>query len=129
MTEKTEAKVISRRRAFSILGLAALSLAMAPTVLTVSDAEAQQPSTASGTGTAPKTGATSAPQSGAQRRHERREARRNRRHERREARRERRQQRREARNQRREERTTGQANRRQQQRGATPPASSTPQQH
>ena len=118
MTEKTEAKVISRRRAFSILGLAALSLAMAPTVLTVSDAEAQQPSTASGTGTAPKTGATSAPQSGAQRRHERREARRNRRHERREAR-----------NQRREERTTGQANRRQQQRGATPPASSTPQQH
>src|SRR4029077_2477523 len=34
-------EMISRRRAFALLGLAALSLAVPPTILTVSDAEAQ----------------------------------------------------------------------------------------
>ena len=42
MTEKIELELISRRRAFSLLGLtAALSFAIPATVLTVSDAEAQ----------------------------------------------------------------------------------------
>ena len=42
MTEKIELELISRRRAFSLLGLtAALSFAVPATVLTVSDAEAQ----------------------------------------------------------------------------------------
>ena len=36
MTEKHETKIISRRSAFGILGLGALSLVVAPTVLTVS---------------------------------------------------------------------------------------------
>ena len=44
MTEKIELELISRRRAFSLLGLtAALSFAVPATVLTVSDAEAQTP--------------------------------------------------------------------------------------
>jgi hypothetical protein len=134
VTETTEMEVISRRRAFSILGLAALSLAMAPTVLTVSDAEAQQPSTT------PQTGTATTPQTGAGRRQERRRERTEQRQERRTARTERRQKRRaartERRNERREarherstERTTGRANRRQQRNGTTPPTSSTPQQH
>jgi hypothetical protein len=43
MSEKINLEMASRRRAFSLLGLglAALSLAALPTVLTVSDAEAQ----------------------------------------------------------------------------------------
>ncbi len=41
MSEKIKSEMISRRRAFSLLGLAALSLAVLPTILTVSDAEAQ----------------------------------------------------------------------------------------
>ena len=41
MSEKIKSEMISRRRAFSLLGLAALGLAVPPTVLTVSDAEAQ----------------------------------------------------------------------------------------
>jgi|SRR5450759_3617800 hypothetical protein len=42
MSEKIKSEVISRRRALSLLGLvAALSLAVPPTVLMVSDAEAQ----------------------------------------------------------------------------------------
>ena len=127
MTEKSETEMISRRKAFSILGLAALSLAMAPTVLTVSDAEAQQPGTASGQNLQTGTGAT--PQTGTERRQERRTARTERRQERRNARTERRHQRREARHERREERTTGRADRRQQRNGTTPPTSSTPKQH
>ena len=127
MTEKSETEMISRRKAFSILGLAALSLAMAPTVLTVSDAEAQQPGTASGQN--PQTGTGATPQTGTERRQERRTARTERRQERRNARTERRNQRREARHQRREERTTGRADRRQQRNGTTPPTSSTPKQH
>src|SRR6516165_920157 len=117
MTEKHETEMVSRRRAFSILGLAALSLALSPTVLPLSDAEAQQP------GTTPQTGTTTTPQTGTQRREERRQerterrqARRTARTERRQARRtartERRHERREARHERREERTTGRADRR-----------------
>ena len=58
----SESEVISRRKALSLMGLAAaFSLAAAPTVLTVSDAEAETV--------------------GMERRHERREHRRERRHE------------------------------------------------
>jgi hypothetical protein len=85
-------KMISRRGAFSLLGLAAaLSFAVPTTVLMTSDAEAQAQPIAP----APSVPATSAPAtSGMERRqerragrHERREARRAGRHERREARR------------------------------------------
>jgi hypothetical protein len=62
---------ITRRSAFCVLGLGALSLAVLPTVLTVSNAEAQQPT--------PET----APQTGTERREERREHRGERREERR----------------------------------------------
>ena len=134
VTEKSEMEMMSRRRAFSILGLAALSMAMSPTVLTVSEAEAQQPSTQT-----PQTGTTTTPQTGTQRREERREGRTERRQERRTARTElrqarriarteRRHERREARDERRTERTTGRADRRQQRNGTNPPTSSTPQQ-
>jgi hypothetical protein len=46
---KLNAEVISRRKAFSLLGLATLCLTAPAAVLTVSDAEAQQPAP----GTAP----------------------------------------------------------------------------
>ena len=59
VTEKNETETISRRRAFSLLGLAALSLAMSPTILAVSDAEAQQPST--NAGQTPQTGTATTP--------------------------------------------------------------------
>ena len=76
----SESEVISRRKALSLMGLvAAFSLAAAPTVLTVSDAEAETV--------------------GMERRHERREHRRERRHERRHERREHREERREERKQ------------------------------
>ena len=53
MTEKIESELISRRRALSLLGLAAaFGLAVPPTVLTVSDAEAQYTAPAA----APQTG-------------------------------------------------------------------------
>lgn len=70
MSEKMEPEMISRRRAFSLLGLAALGLTVLPSVLTGSDAEAQT--------------------AGIIRRQERREGRRVRREERRTARRARR---------------------------------------
>ena len=114
VTEKNETEMISRRRAFSILGLAALSLALSPTVLPLSDAEAQQPSTA------PQTGTATTPQTGTQRREERRQERTERRQGRRTARTERRHERREARNERRTDRTTGRADRRQQRNGTKP---------
>jgi hypothetical protein len=41
MSEEIKSEMISRRRAFSLLGLAALCLAVPATILTVSDAEAQ----------------------------------------------------------------------------------------
>ena len=100
-------KMISRRGAFSLLGLtAALGFVVPTTVLMTSDAEAQAQPTAPAT-SAPATSApvTPAPAtSGMERRqgrragrHERREARRAGRHERREARRTARHMRREAR--------------------------------
>ena len=75
MGEKSE--MISRRKMLSLLGLGALSLAVPGTLLTVSDAEAQQtaPQTPASTPTAPQTGT------------ERRQARRTRRVSRRAARR------------------------------------------
>ena len=73
MTEKSE--MISRRRIFSILGLATLGLAAMPTLLMVSEAEAQTSTT-----TPPP------PQTGTQRRQERRTERTRRRKERRTAR-------------------------------------------
>jgi len=107
VTEQNETEMISRRRAFSFLGLAALGLAVSPTVLTVSDAEAQQPNTQN-----PQTGTTTTPQTGTQRRQERRTERT-----------ERRQERRTGRTERRTERSEGRAERR----GTTPSTSSTPQ--
>jgi hypothetical protein len=65
MREKIKSEMISRRKALSLFGLAAaLGLAVPPTVLMVSDADAET--------------------AGMERRHERREHRRERRHERRE---------------------------------------------
>ena len=100
-------QLISRRGAFSLLGLAAaLGFAVPTTMLTESDAEAQvQPTTPAPTAPAPTAAAPVAPAtSGMNRRqarragrHERREARRTGRHERREARRNAREMRREAR--------------------------------
>jgi hypothetical protein len=98
VTEQNEMEMISRRRAFS-LGLAVLSLAVSSTVLTVSDAEAQQPSTQN-----PQTGTTTTPQTGTERRQERRAGRTERRQERRTGRTERRTERREGRTERRTER-------------------------
>ena len=73
MTGKSE--MISRRRAFSILGLATLGLAVIPNLLMVSEAEAQT------TTTTPHP-----PQTGTERRQERRTERTRRRKERRTAR-------------------------------------------
>jgi len=95
-------KLISRRGAFSLLGLVA-ALVLPTTVLTTSDAEAQtQPSPAApapttATPAAPATPGMTRGQARRAGRHERREARRNARHERREARRNAREMRREAR--------------------------------
>ena len=84
MSAIIKSEMISRRKALSLMGLAAaFGLAAAPTVLTVSDAEAQT--------------------AGMERRQERRAAR----HERRMARTERRQERRTGRHERREVRRTG----------------------
>jgi hypothetical protein len=97
MSAKIKSEAISRRSALSLLGLAALSLAVPATVLTVSETEAQQAAPPPPT----------APQSGMERRHERRKHRRERRHERRKHRMERRQARRKHRVERREERRKG----------------------
>lgn len=57
MSKIVESEVISRRRAlFSLLGLAALGLAVPAAVLTVSDAEAQTPAAPAAVPTAPTTG-------------------------------------------------------------------------
>ena len=80
-------KMISRRDAFSLLGLAvALGFAVPTTVLTTSDAEAQTQTTAPAP-TAPATSGMNRRQTRRAGRHERREARRNAREMRREARR------------------------------------------
>ena len=98
MSAIIKSEMISRRKALSLMGLAAaFGLAAAPTVLTVSDAEAQ-------TAAAPT---AAAPTAGMERRQERRAARHERRQERRMARTERRQERRAGRHERREVRRTG----------------------
>jgi len=90
-------KMISRRGAFSLLGLtAALGFVVPTTVLMTSDAEAQAQPTAPAT-SAPATSGMERRQARRAGRHERREARRAGRHERREARRTARHMRREAR--------------------------------
>jgi hypothetical protein len=88
MSAIIKSEIISRRRALSLMGLAAaFGFAAVPVILTVSDAEAETV--------------------GMDRRHERRAARHERRQERRTARTERRQERRTARTERRQERRTG----------------------
>ena len=85
MSAVIKSEMISRRKALSLMGLAAaFGLAAAPTVLTVSDAEAQ----------AAAAPTAAAPTAGMERRQERRMARTERRQERRTARTERRQERR-----------------------------------
>jgi len=76
---KLNSEIVSRRKALSLLGLATLGLTAPATVLTVSDAEAQQ----AAPGAAPST----APETGTERRQERRTSRTRRRTGRREARR------------------------------------------
>jgi hypothetical protein len=84
--KEIKSEVISRRSALSLLGLAALGLAVPTTVLTVSDAEAQQPAAPTAPGGAPMTG-TERRQERRTRRVSRRKARRKGRAERRELRR------------------------------------------
>ena len=85
MSAIIKSEMISRRNALSLMGLAAaFVLAAAPTVLTVSDAEAQ--TAAAPTATAPTAGMERRQQRRAGR-HERREVRRTARHERRQERR------------------------------------------
>jgi hypothetical protein len=91
-----KSEVISRRSALSLLGLAALGLALPTTVLTVSDAEAQ-----------PATPPTGDAQTGTERRQERRTRRRERRQERRAGRQERRKVRRTGSKERQEQRSPG----------------------
>jgi hypothetical protein len=108
-------KMISRRGAFSLLGLAAtVGFAVPATALITSDAEAQvqptapAPSAPAPSALAPSAPATSAPAtSGMERRQERRASRTERRQARRTARTERRQARRTARTERREARRKG----------------------
>jgi hypothetical protein len=114
-----ECEAISRRNALS-LGLAALfSLAATPILLTVSEAEAQQPATPPATaptpGTTPPTDTTPGTERRLERRRRRRArraARRDRRRARRTARRDRRQARRAARRDRRQDRREGRRERR-----------------
>jgi hypothetical protein len=103
-------KMISRRGAFSLLGLAAaLGFVVPTTVLTTSDAEAQvQPTAPTPTAPAPSAPATS----GMEQRQERRTDRTERRTERRTGRTERREARRTGRTKRREARRTGRTERR-----------------
>ena len=92
MSGKIKSQMISRREAFSLLGLAAaLGFALPAEVLTASDAEAQAQTTvpAQTTAPAPSGGTVGMQRRHARRtgRHERRHARRTGRHERRETRR------------------------------------------
>jgi hypothetical protein len=90
MSEKIKVETISRREAFSLLGLtAALGFAVPITLLTGSDAEAQAPAPATTTAPAATGGTT-----GMQRRQERRTGRHTRREERRTGRHTRREERR-----------------------------------
>ena len=90
MSEIIKVEPISRRKAFSLLGLtAALSFAVPITLLAGSDAEAQAPAPAPTAAPAPTGGTLGMQRRHARRagRHERREERRTGRHERREKRR------------------------------------------
>jgi hypothetical protein len=69
MSEKVRYEVISRRRALSLMGLAALSFAVPPALLRVSDAKAQPASPPAGS---PPAGAQTGTQTGTERRQERR---------------------------------------------------------
>lgn len=108
MSEIIKTEVLSRRKALSIMGLAAaFALAAPPIILTVSDAEAQVDQPAPGgekTGPERREGRH---EHRRERRHERREHGRERRHEQRGHRRERHEERREHRRDRREEPGTG----------------------
>ena len=53
---KLNSEVFSRRKALSLLGLATLGLTVPATVLTLSDAEAQQAAPGTAPSTAPETG-------------------------------------------------------------------------
>ena len=92
--KEIKSEVISRRSALSLLGLAALGLAVPTTVLTVSDAEAQQQPAAP---TAPGAAPAATPMTGTERRQARRTRRVKRRVYRRKARRKGREERRELR--------------------------------
>jgi hypothetical protein len=109
MSEKIELEMLSRRSVFSLLGVAMLSLAV-PTVLSVSDAEAQQP--------IPPTTTTAPPLTGTERRQERRIERTERRQGRRTRRMERRLTRREGRRTRRAVRRENRTERREERRDA-----------
>jgi len=101
MSERPEPKQVSRRNALAFFGYAAVfGLVATPTILTVSQAEAQT-TTAPATPTTPP---TDAPKSGTERRQERRTGRTERRQERRTGRTERREQRRTGRDERRDAR-------------------------
>src|SRR5215472_14428308 len=108
MSDKIKTEVLSRRRVLALLGLTTLSLTV-PTVLTVSDAEAQQP-------TPPASEPAASAQTGTERRQERRIRRTERRQERRARRQERRLTRREGRRTRREVRREGRTERREERR-------------
>ena len=106
MGECSESRRVCRRSALALFGYAAVfELVASPAILTVSDADAQTPTT-------PATPSTEAPKSGTERRQERRAGRAERRQERREGRAERRQERREGRAERRQARRTGRTERR-----------------
>ncbi len=59
-----EATQVSRRRAFSLLGLTTLAFALPTQVLTSSDAEAQQTTPPAGQQAAPPAGQSTAPEHG-----------------------------------------------------------------
>ena len=109
MSEEVKTNVLSRRKVLAFLGLTTLSLTVS-TVLTPSDAEAQQPT--------PPTAAPPGAQTGTERRQERRIRRTERRQERRTRRTERRLTRREGRRTRRAVRREGRTERREERRDA-----------
>jgi hypothetical protein len=112
MSDKNE--LISRRGAFSLLGLSLLGFALPAELLTASDVEAQAPSSAPAPSTAP---APSGGTSGTERRQERRTGRT-----------ERRQKRRTGRTERRQKRRTNRTERRTKRRGGGESTTSTPKQ-
>ncbi len=103
----SEIDVISRRKALSFLGLAALATAVPGALLPISEAEAQQqpsPPTAPPAGSPPAGSPPAGAQTGTERRQQRRTARTERRQERRTSRTNRRQSRRTGRKERRQQR-------------------------